>query len=185
MARKALSRRSFALRVLVMTAGLAGCAAADPWPRRGYPAPAQSGETEHPPVPPPVAEEMVETLVELHNKLRAEAKLGTLSVNKKLQEAAEVHARDMASRHKMTHTGSDGSTPSSRITGRGYRMRRSGENIAFGHFTPLGVMKGWMDSPTHKLNILGSFSQIGVGYAIAEDGTPYWCVTFGLPARRK
>jgi uncharacterized protein YkwD len=45
-------------------------------------------------------------------------------------------------------------------------------------------MKGWMDSPPHKRNILGSFSQIGVACATAEDGKRYWCVTFGLPARR-
>jgi uncharacterized protein YkwD len=46
-------------------------------------------------------------------------------------------------------------------------------------------MKGWMNSPTHKANILGSFTQIGAAYATASDGTPFWCVTFGLPARRK
>ncbi len=46
------------------------------------------------------------------------------------------------------------------------------------------LMKGWMESPPHKRNILGSFSQIGVAYATAEDGKRYWCVTFGLPARR-
>ena len=43
-------------------------------------------------------------------------------------------------------------------------------------------MKGWMDSSHHKRNILGGFSQIGVGSAIDEDGKRYWCVNFGLPA---
>jgi uncharacterized protein YkwD len=41
-----------------------------------------------------------------------------------------------------------------------------------------------MDSLHHKQNILGSFSQIGVACAIDEDGKRYWCVTFGLRARR-
>jgi uncharacterized protein YkwD len=46
------------------------------------------------------------------------------------------------------------------------------------------LMKGWMESPHHKRNILGSYSQIGVACAIDVDGKRYWCVTFGLPARR-
>ncbi len=33
-------------------------------------------------------------------------------------------------------------------------------------------------------DILGGFSQVGLGYATDKDGTPYWCVTFGLPASR-
>jgi uncharacterized protein YkwD len=128
---------------------------------------------------------VTEELVALHNQVRAAEKLGRLEVNKNLQAAAEAHARDMAARHKMTHAGSDGSTPSSRILYRGYRMRRCGENIAFGPRTCEAAMKGWMNSPKHKTNVLGNFTQIGAGYAIARDGTPFWCVTFGLPARRK
>ena len=42
----------------------------------------------------------------------------------------------------------------------------------------------WMDSPPHKRNIFGSFSQIGVACATGESGKRYWCVTFGLPNRR-
>ncbi len=121
----------------------------------------------------------------MHNRLRSDAKLHSLELSKKLQAAAEEHVKDMADRHKMTHDGSDGSTSSSRIAGHGYRFRRCGENVAYGARTCEAVMKGWMKSPPHKANILGSFSQIGAAYATAADGTPFWCVTFGLPARRK
>jgi uncharacterized protein YkwD len=122
-------------------------------------------------------------LVAFHNQVRAEAKLPSLQVSKKLQAAAFEHARDMADHKKMSHTGSDGSTPSSRILARGYRMRRTGENIAFGQRHVEDVMKKWMKSPPHKRNILGSFSEIGAACATASDGTLYWCVSFGLPAR--
>jgi uncharacterized protein YkwD len=124
-------------------------------------------------------------LVEEHNRIRAEARLPTLSPSRRLQEAAEDHARDMAARRKMSHKGSDGSTPSSRILAKGYRMRRCGENVSFGPRTVETVMKGWMKSPSHKANILGNYSQIGAAYATARDGTSFWCVTFGLPARPK
>jgi uncharacterized protein YkwD len=123
-------------------------------------------------------------VLEAHNRIRAEAKLPPLSVSAKLQAAADAHARDMAARGKMSHTGSDGSTVVERTKARNYRCYRVGENIAHGRYNTDRLMKGWMDSPPHKRNILGSFSQIGVACAIAEDGKRYWCVTFGLPARR-
>ena len=129
-------------------------------------------------------EAIYDRLVKAHNRIRIEAKLPALTVSRKLQAAAELHARDMAAMGKMTHTGSDGSKSAERIAAQGYHYRRVGENVAVGQFTTAAMMKGWMKSPPHKRNILGSFSQIGVAYAIAENGKRYWCVTFGLPARR-
>jgi uncharacterized protein YkwD len=123
-------------------------------------------------------------VVKAHNRLRAAAKRPALAVSSKLQAAAERHAKDMAAHKLMAHKGSDGSSAINRITSAGYQYRRAGENIAAGYFTTDALMKGWMNSPRHKRNVLGSFSQIGVAYATAEDGKRYWCVTFGLPARR-
>jgi uncharacterized protein YkwD len=155
------------------------------WPRRSGPGatPPPDADDEPEPVAEPAG--FSAELVEEHNRIRAEAKLSSLSPSRRLQEAAGDHARDMADRRKMSHRGSDGSTPSSRILAKGYRMRRCGENVAFGPRTVEAVMKGWMNSPTHKDNILGNFSQIGAAYATARDGTAFWCVTFGLPARPK
>ncbi len=126
---------------------------------------------------------LCERVVVAHNRIRAEAKLPSLAVSPRLQAAAAAHARDMASRGKMTHKGKNGSSPFDRIAAQGYKYRRAGENVAVGYFTTERLMRGWMDSPHHKKNILGSFSQIGVACATASDGKRYWCVTFGLPAR--
>ena len=123
-------------------------------------------------------------VIKAHNRLRAEAKLPPLEVSSKLQAARCKHAKDMAAHGKMTHKGSDGSSSMKRILAKGYNYRRAGENVAAGNFTVEGLMKGWMESPHHKRNILGSFSQIGVACATGENGKRYWCVTFGLPARR-
>ncbi|MGC8641935.1 MAG: CAP domain-containing protein [Isosphaeraceae bacterium] len=162
-----------------------GCAALDPWPRMGpiVPVPRLEEEDHRSPALDPAR--VTKDLVVLHNRVRAQAKLHSLEPSRKLQAAAEEHVRDMAARHKMTHEGSDGSSPASRISNQAYRFRRCGENVAFGVRTCEAVMKGWMESPPHKANILGNFSQIGAAYATALDGTPFWCVTFGLPARRK
>jgi uncharacterized protein YkwD len=134
------------------------------------------------PLTPEELEAMRAELVEAHNRIRTEAKLKKLTPNRKLTAAAQAHAEDMAARRKMTHTGKDGSSPSQRIKARGYRYFRTGENVAFGQFTVDRVMKGWMDSPGHKRNLLGGFSDIGVGCAVDEAGKRYWCVTFGLPS---
>jgi uncharacterized protein YkwD len=123
-------------------------------------------------------------VVRAHNRLRAEAKLPPLAISTKLTAAAERHARDMAAHEKMAHKGSDRSSAIDRIKAEQYPYRRAGENIAAGRFNTERLMKGWVDSPHHKKNILGSFSQIGVACATGESGKRYWCVTFGLPIRR-
>lgn len=123
-----------------------------------------------------------ERLLALHNEARAGEKLRSLAVNPKLQEAAQKHAEEMAERAKMTHEGKNGSTPAERIKAEGYRYRRCGENIAFGRYSLDGLMDGWLNSPPHKKNILGAFTQIGIGCAKAKNGASYWCVNFGFPA---
>ncbi|KAE9211097.1 hypothetical protein PF004_g16019 [Phytophthora fragariae] len=45
--------------------------------------------------------------------------LAKLCMNKKLQTAAQGHSSDMAAKNYMSHTGSDGSTMSQRITAAG------------------------------------------------------------------
>jgi uncharacterized protein YkwD len=174
-----ISRHHFIMIACVVAAG--GCAWAPLRPGR-Y---ARRDDPDRAPVKPIEPGELEATrtkLVEAHNRCRAEAKLKKLTPNRKLTAAAQAHAEDMAARRKMTHTGADGSSSSERIKARGYRYFRTGENVAFGKFSLERLMKGWMDSPAHKRNILGGFSEIGVGCAVDEAGTRYWCVTFGLPS---
>lgn len=175
------TRRRLIAIVWVLT--ISGCA----W-MPGRPVSIRGGDEPGERMPRPATPEELETLraqiVDDHNVFRAEARLKRLTVNRKLTAAAQAHAEDMASRRKMTHTGGDGSSSAERVKARGYRYFRAGENIAAGRFTVDRVMKGWMNSPAHKRNILGGYSEIGVGYAVDEAGTGYWCVTFGLPASR-
>jgi uncharacterized protein YkwD len=175
------SRRLFIMSAWTMA--VAGCAG--PPVRSG--SPLRRGD--QPPVPSgPITPEELEALrtqiVEALNNIREAAKLKKLTVNRKLMAAAQAHADDMAGRRKMTHTGGDGSSSSERVKARGYRYFRTGENVAAGHFSLEKLMNGWMGSAAHKRNILGGFSEIGVGCAVDQDGKRYWCVTFGLPSSR-
>jgi uncharacterized protein YkwD len=134
--------------------------------------------------PPEELDDLRNRILDEHNRIRVEAKLRKFTQNKKLTDAAQAHAEDMAEHQKMSHDGSDNSKPADRIKAKGYRYFRAGENVAAGRLSVERLMKGWMDSPVHKRNILGGFSEIGVGCAVDEDGKRYWCVTFGLPAGR-
>ncbi len=175
---------------VAMALSLSGCLAPPLRAQDGVPSTPGTSVAASEPEPKPEAEfdpdaaERVAAVVEAHSRERIEAGLLPVKANAKLQAAAQAHARDMAEHEKMDHKGSDGSTPFRRMERQGYRYRRAGENIAYGQPDVEGVMKVWMNSPPHKKNILGGFSQIGVGYATTEDGTPYWCVTFGFPLNR-
>ncbi len=120
-------------------------------------------------------------LIELHNQQRAEAKLPPLSADPLLEVAAKAHAKDMGDHATMTHIGSDGSKPAERIERAGYKYMKAGENVAAGQKSSREVVKAWMNSPHHKENILGDYTQIGAACYVTDDGDPYWCVTFGKP----
>jgi uncharacterized protein YkwD len=129
----------------------------------------------------PDEDKFLKELLDAHNEIRAESKLPPLTINPKLESAAKVHARDMAEHEKMSHDGSDGSTPGTRITKQEYRYRACGENVARGQENVRQVMRTWFDSPPHKKNILGDFTEMGGAFAKSADGQLFWCVDFGRP----
>lgn len=129
----------------------------------------------------PDEEKFLKELLDAHNEIRAEAKLPPLSINPKLEAAAKVHAHDMAEHTTMSHDGSDGSTPAKRITREEYRYRACGENVARGQENVRDVMRTWLESPPHKKNILGDFTEMGGAWAKSDNGQLFWCVDFGRP----
>lgn len=121
-------------------------------------------------------------LLDLHNKARAEAKLGRLTLDDKLTAAARVQAKDMADHEKMAHEGADGSTPDARVKAQGYHFQVVGENVAMGQKTASEVFRAWMESPHHKENILRpEFTEVGLACYVAADGVAWWCADFGKP----
>ncbi|MFD8808550.1 CAP domain-containing protein [Streptomyces sp. NPDC059597] len=129
------------------------------------------------PTPAATASGAVAQIVQLVNAERAKVGCSALTVNAELNKAAQAHSDDMAAHQNMSHTGSDGSDPGSRITAAGYQWSAYGENVAYGYSTPAEVMAGWMASPGHRENILNcSYKEIGVG--LAQPGS-YWTQDFG------
>lgn len=54
----------------------------------------------------------------------------------------------------------------------------NGENIANGYLNSESVMNGWMSSESHKSNILGNYTTMGVGAVKTEYGY-FWVQIFG------
>jgi hypothetical protein len=112
---------------------------------------------------------------ELTNQERAKNGLSPLKANAELNFAADKYAEEMSERRVLSHTGPDGSKAWDRAEVVGYEARMMGENIAAGQRTPEQVVKGWMDSPGHRANILkAQYTDIGVGFY-----NNYWVQDFG------
>ena len=90
----------------------------------------------------------------------------------------------MAARGRMSHAGSDGSSPGDRATRAGYRWKTVGENVAFGQPTAERVVASWLASAHHCANIMDpDYTDMGIGFAAdSRDAVPYWSQVFGKPA---
>ncbi|MEU8239753.1 CAP domain-containing protein [Actinoplanes missouriensis] len=105
-----------------------------------------------------------------------------LTADRRLIEAANRHAADMARRNYFDHEDGRGERAGERVSHAGYSWRRYGENIARGQKSPFEVVGDWMASPSHRENILDCrLEQMGVGLAIAGGDTPYWVQDFATP----
>ncbi|MBW8487451.1 CAP domain-containing protein [Actinomadura parmotrematis] len=114
----------------------------------------------------------------LTNSERAKAGCPALRVDARLVTAARKHSADMAAHNYFDHNSQDGTTPWTRMERAGY-SDPGAENIAMGYATAAAVMKGWMNSPGHRANILNcKLRAIGVGRAGSSRG-PYWTQDFG------
>lgn len=115
-------------------------------------------------------------VVQLVNAERAKAGLNALKTDTKVQQAAQVRAQEQA--QSFSHTRPNGTSCFTALKEAGVSYQGAGENIAYGQKTPQEVMNGWMNSASHRQNILNAqFTTIGVGYAVV-NGTPYWTQMF-------
>lgn len=109
----------------------------------------------------------VNKLYELTNSERDKNGLPRLTYNDKLSAAAAAKASDMFANNYWAHYSPIGTTPWDFIVNSGYNYEYAGENLAKNFLFSDGVVSAWMDSPTHRDNILKrEYSE--VGYAIVN-----------------
>ena len=119
----------------------------------------------------------------LINRYRAQNGLKPLSLDKKLQRAAQWMSNDMAAKNYLDHRDSRGRDPFRRMAAFGYAYNTyKGENIAAGQQTAAKAIRSWQDSKPHNANMLNpKFTVIGIGFAYGKKSKFgwYWATSFG------
>lgn len=106
-------------------------------------------------------------LLALHNQARP----ANYRLNADLCQSAQGRAEKMNQENRMYHERDWWK----RIDRTGYDARTCGENLGDGFDSTEGVFRAWMNSPTHRQNIMnGEFTEVGFG----RSGD-YWCEHFG------
>ncbi|WP_069625731.1 CAP domain-containing protein [Streptomyces niveus] len=119
-------------------------------------------------------------VVALTNAERTAAGLRPLAGDPGLTVAAQAHSDDMVALGFYSHTSPDGRQPWDRAAAAGCAHRGIGENIACGQRSAAEVVRGWMNSPGHRANILKpDFTHIGIGLRGGGEMATYWTQLFG------
>lgn len=119
-------------------------------------------------------------IIEKVNELRAKYALESLSENHTLTLAAYKKAKDMLDNKYFAHRSPNGTEFYEWISREGYDFTYAGENLAKDFHDTEGVMAAWMNSPTHRANILDNdFCEIGVASLSAPDDSTLIVQTFG------
>ncbi|MGI5826554.1 MAG: CAP domain-containing protein [Patescibacteria group bacterium] len=104
-----------------------------------------------------------EKIIELTNAERQKQGLPLLRENALLSEAARQKAADMFAFNYWAHVSPSGRTPWTFFTDVGYKYQYAGENLARDFRDPDSVVRAWMNSPSHKENIVnGKYQEIGI-----------------------
>lgn len=129
------------------------------------------------------AQDATSDLINQINSLRAGLGLAPYGLNGALSAAAQNHASWMANTGEVSHTETDGSTPSSRAVAAGYNSSFVSENIYMGTMaTADTAWAWWLNSAIHYRGITNpSYTEVGIGAATGIGGTAYVLV-FGNPA---
>jgi len=104
--------------------------------------------------------------------------------NNVLAVAASKHSADMAEHNFFSHTGSNGSSASQRVTLEGYSWFTVGENIAAGRDTAEQTVNDWLASPGHCRNIMNpAFTEVAVSCVEndSSDYRRYWTNVLAAP----
>jgi uncharacterized protein YkwD len=127
----------------------------------------------------PSDESVIQRILADTNAIRAANNLGPLKRNTAIDTVARNWSGQQAAAGSMTHNPSFSTQIPSGWT-------RAGENVAFGQDPTatasdgyISVVSAWKNSPGHLANILGDYTDIGIGIAYGSNGYPYYTQNFG------
>lgn len=110
----------------------------------------------------------------LVNEIRRVNNLPPFQWSEELAEVGAAHAEDMHDREFFAHDNPDGKSPFDRMSDSQIKYSFAAENIARDYIKPGEVVDGWMNSESHRANILNpKLSKTGIGF---YGG--FWCQEF-------
>jgi hypothetical protein len=103
-------------------------------------------------------------LLQATNQERQKEGLKPLTYNFLLDQAAQAKAEDMAAKNYWSHNTPDGKEPWVFIESASYKYHKAAENLAYGFDNSQTTLSGWMNSPSHRANVLdGDLRDVGFG----------------------
>ena len=180
-------RNFAALMLLPLVSTLAGCAAigseSEPGPAATVSAGSVSANTANDPAFVLTDDASLEGLDDILftelQAFRTTQGLATIKREIRLDAAAQALADVMARKNDLSHK-ADGQRAGDRIAAAGYTFCTYGapwaENIArsttFGTTADVAeiIMTGWVNSPSHRRNMVGAFAEVGLAAAATRDG---------------
>ena len=128
-----------------------------------------------------------QAILNLTNKTRALYNLPPVAENSLLDKAAQEKAEDMIQHGYFGHFSPSGVSPWHWIKDAGYNYHYAGENLALNFIDSDAVMRAWLNSPSHRANLLSShYKNIGIAVGSGDvygDGVKRTFVVqvFGSP----
>jgi len=130
---------------------------------------------------PLTAEEFSSEVLRLVNEERADEGLESFGTDAKLAKVAAVRAEESAT--KFAHERPDGRSVSTAFADEGITFVKAGENLGKGQKTPDELVKDWMESKTHRANILSEkFTVAELGFFTNSAGKIYTALMFLTPS---
>lgn len=125
------------------------------------------------------AKSIDDEIVRLTNAERSKHGLPQLASDSQLSRVARYKCADMRDKNYFSHTSPTYGDPFNMMRSFGVTYRSGAENIAAGQRTAEDVVQAWMNSPSHRKNILnGTYTHMGTGYASGGDYGHYWTQLF-------
>ena len=123
-------------------------------------------------------------VLRLVNIERTNAGVTGLIEMKELQPLVEMRAKESAT--SFSHTRPNGTRFCSIFTDHAITYSYAGENLGFGFSTPARLVNAWMNSESHRSNILNpNFKYISAGYYKNANGKIYCSLLFYTPKAAK
>ncbi len=146
-------------------------------------------------MPLPDVPAVEQAVIEMTNAYRRKNSLSEVRANPELTRTARAYAAFLAKTNAFSHT-ADNRDVGARAKASGYEWCSIGENLAMNldsrgfetRALARQTVEGWINSPPHKENLLGSsYTEIGVGVVAAPDKNPKYITVqvFGRPRSMK